>query len=364
MPRPLRWPGRPGGVRDGPPCTATWATCTSNPANSRPRPRNRQALAIATQTGWTVVEAANLDNLAAVYWELGRLDDAAEHSVRALDILRQTGSRFAEAVDLTNLGEVRHAQGRLDDALDDLERALPLHREVGNRRGEAETLRLLTGTCTTAPPTSCTTSWLTCPDAAARARTPTRPARCICSSRPVGRQEDGMRTGGAGTRPSSGPKVLCSRVFLSSVKAGVAVPHRAATGYRILADTAMAAHFAFLAYVVAGGFLAWRWPRAIWPHAILSGWGLSTVVCHLNCPLTHVEDVARRRVGQPGLPDGFINHYLTGVVYPDRHARLVLALAAATVTASWTGALLRNRERPYTAGPGEGPTGRIRPAPY
>jgi hypothetical protein len=123
------------------------------------------------------------------------------------------------------------------------------------------------------------------------------------------------------------------------------VSRRAALGYTVVADAAMAAHSAFLAYVVAGGFLAWRWPRAFWPHAVLSGWGLSTVVCHLDCPLTYVEDVARRRAGRPGLPGGFIDHYLTGTVYPARYARLVEALTVATVAGSWAGALLRQRAR-------------------
>ncbi len=31
-------------------------------------------------------------------------------------------------------------------------------------------------------------------------------------------------------------------------------------GYRLLADAAMVAHFLFLAYLVMGGFMAWRWP--------------------------------------------------------------------------------------------------------
>jgi hypothetical protein len=35
-------------------------------------------------------------------------------------------------------------------------------------------------------------------------------------------------------------------------------------GFRILVYAAMAAHFAFLAFGVLGGFLAWRWPRLIW----------------------------------------------------------------------------------------------------
>ena len=32
--------------------------------------------------------------------------------------------------------------------------------------------------------------------------------------------------------------------------------------HRLLADGVMATHFGYLVYLVVGGFLAWRWPRA------------------------------------------------------------------------------------------------------
>ena len=71
--------------------------------------------------------------------------------------------------------------------------------------------------------------------------------------------------------------------------------------YRLLADVTMVVHFVFLAYVVAGGFLAWRWPQAIWPHLLAVGWGLSTLVFHLHCPLTWLEDWSRRQRADPRL---------------------------------------------------------------
>jgi hypothetical protein len=119
-------------------------------------------------------------------------------------------------------------------------------------------------------------------------------------------------------------------------------------GYRMLADAAMVAHFGFLVYVVAGGFLAWRWRHAIWPHLLLAGWGGSAIVFHLDCPLTFVQDWARRRAGQPGLPKGFIDQYLTGVVYPQRYAGLVQLLVVVVVALAWAGVLVRwwqRRER-------------------
>ena len=110
--------------------------------------------------------------------------------------------------------------------------------------------------------------------------------------------------------------------------------------YHLLAEATMVVHFAFLAYVVAGGFLAWRWPRAIWPHLTAAGWGLSTLVFHFHCPLTWLEDWARRKAGGPGLTNGFIDTYLTGVVYPERYTDLLRVLAATAVAVSWAGAVL------------------------
>jgi Protein of Unknown function (DUF2784) len=114
--------------------------------------------------------------------------------------------------------------------------------------------------------------------------------------------------------------------------------------YQFLATATMVFHFAFLVYVVTGGFLAWRWPRLIWPHLLLAGWGFSTVAFGLDCPLTYVEDWARRKAGEQGLTTGFIDTYLEGVVYPQRYAGLMQLLAGAAVVTSWAGyAMLRAR---------------------
>lgn len=48
-------------------------------------------------------------------------------------------------------------------------------------------------------------------------------------------------------------------------------------GHRLVADAAMVAHFAFLAYLVVGGFLAWRWPSTIWLHVAVALYGFLDV---------------------------------------------------------------------------------------
>ncbi len=114
-------------------------------------------------------------------------------------------------------------------------------------------------------------------------------------------------------------------------------------GYRVLAEATMVAHFAFLAYLVTGGLLAWRWPVAIWQHLAMAAWGLAITVFHLNCPLTWLEDWARRRAGERGLSAGFIDTYLTGVIYPARYAGAIQVLIGVVVVASWVGFALRWR---------------------
>ncbi|MFI9402875.1 DUF2784 domain-containing protein [Nocardia sp. NPDC052316] len=108
--------------------------------------------------------------------------------------------------------------------------------------------------------------------------------------------------------------------------------------YRLLADVTAAAHFVFVAYVVVGGFLAWRWPRSIFLHLIAFGWGFSTILFGLDCPLTHAENWARHQAGDAGLPSsGFIDHYLTGVIYPESALATVRVLVAVCVAVSWVG---------------------------
>lgn len=116
--------------------------------------------------------------------------------------------------------------------------------------------------------------------------------------------------------------------------------------YRVIADTAMVLHFGFLAYLVVGGFIAWRWRWTIWPHIVTAGYGLGIVVIGWDCPLTHVENWGRANAGQETLPTtGFIDHYLTGIIYPEDDLALAQGAAAVAVVASWIGFVILGRRR-------------------
>lgn len=112
--------------------------------------------------------------------------------------------------------------------------------------------------------------------------------------------------------------------------------------YEVLVGLAVAAHFAFLLYLPIGGFVAWRWPRSIWLHALAVSWGVIITVGHLDCPLTWLERWARARAGMAPLPSaGFIAHYITGVLYPAGWAAGVPFAVLAAVASSWALCLWR-----------------------
>jgi hypothetical protein len=119
------------------------------------------------------------------------------------------------------------------------------------------------------------------------------------------------------------------------------------------ARAVMVLHLGFLAYVVGGGVLLRWWPRTVFLHLAAVGWGVTSVLIPLRCPLTALEDTLRARAGAPSLgPGGFIDHYLENVVYPERYTPLVRAVVAGIVVASWVG-LARSgglRRRPSGAG--------------
>ncbi|MFC7550810.1 DUF2784 domain-containing protein [Plantactinospora sp. GCM10030261] len=115
--------------------------------------------------------------------------------------------------------------------------------------------------------------------------------------------------------------------------------------YRTLTWIVVVLHFAYLGYLLFGGFLAWRWRRAIWPHLVAAGWAVAVLAVPLECPLTLAENWSRGRAGGPVPTTGFIDRYVEGVLYPDRFTIGVQAGVAVLVLGSWFGYLAR-RPRP------------------
>ncbi len=87
--------------------------------------------------------------------------------------------------------------------------------------------------------------------------------------------------------------------------------------YRLLADAVLVVHLAFIVFVVFGGLLVLRWPRIAWLHLPAVAWGAWIELTGRICPLTPLEIGLRERGGETGFTDGFIEHYITALIYPD-----------------------------------------------
>ena len=112
--------------------------------------------------------------------------------------------------------------------------------------------------------------------------------------------------------------------------------------YRFLADLVVVVHLGFIAFLVFGGFLAWRWPGVLWVHIPVVAWALVIVTFSVECPLTPLENHLRHSADQRGYSGSFIDHYLTGVIYPARYLVLSRVLVAVVVLVAYAGLLVRN----------------------
>lgn len=108
-----------------------------------------------------------------------------------------------------------------------------------------------------------------------------------------------------------------------------------------LAEAVIAIHYAYLAYLIIGGFLAWRWRSTIVLHGIAALWAALIILTKVPCPLTALQNQFRENAGEPPLASSFINTYVRGTFYPGRQQALAQGLVAAVVLASWIGYLRR-----------------------
>jgi hypothetical protein len=113
-----------------------------------------------------------------------------------------------------------------------------------------------------------------------------------------------------------------------------------------LAGATMVVHFAALLYIGLGGFLAWRWPKAIFVHIFFAMWGVAiNTVPGLPCPLTALEDYFRGLDGLGPLPGGFNEYYIYGEIIPRGLLPVVMVGAIMVLIVSYVGAVVRWRRR-------------------
>jgi Protein of Unknown function (DUF2784) len=120
--------------------------------------------------------------------------------------------------------------------------------------------------------------------------------------------------------------------------------------YRWFALAVVGVHFAYLGYLVVGGFIAWRWPRTIAFHVLAAVWGLLVISGALPCPLTWLQDAFRHKAGQPPLPASFVDAYVRGVFYPAGRQIIAQLVIGLIVGLSWAGLVILHRPRSRWAG--------------
>ena len=119
--------------------------------------------------------------------------------------------------------------------------------------------------------------------------------------------------------------------------------------YRFLADATVVLHLAFVVFVVAGGLLVLRWPRAAWLHVPAAIWGALIEFAGWICPLTPFENWLRQRSGGQTYGASFVEHYVIPVLYPEALSRDVQWLLGGFVLAvnvTVYAIVLRRRRRP------------------
>jgi len=113
--------------------------------------------------------------------------------------------------------------------------------------------------------------------------------------------------------------------------------------FRVLVLLVVGVHFAYLGYLVSGGFLAWRWPRSFVLHALAVAWAVVAVTLHVPCPLTWTQNQLQVLAGERPLADTFINTYVRGVFYPHHQRAATQLVLAVVILVSWIGLAVRVR---------------------
>ncbi len=116
--------------------------------------------------------------------------------------------------------------------------------------------------------------------------------------------------------------------------------------YRFAADAVLAAHLAFVLFVVCGAVLVLRHPGLAWLHLPAVAWAAFVEFSGRVCPLTPLEVALRRSAGEAGYTSDFVEHYLVALIYPAGLTReLQMLIGGAVLLINLTAYLVLWRRR-------------------
>ena len=108
--------------------------------------------------------------------------------------------------------------------------------------------------------------------------------------------------------------------------------------FRILADLTVVTHLAFVAFVVFGGLLVWRWRWVAWIHVPAVAWAVGVEWTGEVCPLTPLENWFRARAGLSTYGGDFLGRHVYPILYPTQLTRGMQAALGGTALV-WNGAV-------------------------
>ena len=123
--------------------------------------------------------------------------------------------------------------------------------------------------------------------------------------------------------------------------------------YRALADLVLVTHFAFAVFTVLGGLLVLHRRRLLWVHLASLLWGVVIQWANWTCPLTPLESRLREAGGEAGYEGGFVEYYVSAVLYPESltvELRYLLGLVLIAVNLAVYGYVFSRRRRVAQAG--------------
>lgn len=85
--------------------------------------------------------------------------------------------------------------------------------------------------------------------------------------------------------------------------------------YRLLADLVLVTHFCFVVFTVFGGLLVLRRRWTAWLHFPAVVWASLIQFFWWACPLTTLENFLRQRGGEAGYAEGFIDYFVSFLLY-------------------------------------------------
>jgi hypothetical protein len=118
--------------------------------------------------------------------------------------------------------------------------------------------------------------------------------------------------------------------------------------YRLLADTIVIVHLAFVIFAVFGGLLVCKWKRLAWLHVPAFLWAALIEFAGWVCPLTPLENHLRELAGAAPYHTDFVAHYLLPLLYPTiltRNRQIFLGTLVLCLNAGVYGWLLWRERR-------------------